>query len=127
MSGSACDSYIASIDPGFVPAVLALDSAVMVVRADFDTRVFYRMLTYALNGDFRHWICAIDAHKKPFHLRFLYGVLFDDPRGVLRAGTGILRTIDFASRADIDAQLVTDYVSEAVSRLDEFKAQVRNR
>ena len=127
MSGSVRDSYIAGIDPAFAPAVLALDSAVMAVRDDFDTRIYYRMLTYALDGDFRHWIRAIDAHKKPFKLRFLYGVLLDDPRGVLRAGTGILRTIDFASREDIDAQLVTDYVREGVSRLNEFKAQLDDR
>jgi len=127
MSCSVRDSYIANIAPAFGPAVLALDSAVVAVRADFDTRIFYRMLTYALDGDFRHWICAIDARKKPFKLRFLYGVLLDDPRGVLRAGTGILRTIDFASLEDIDAQLVTDYVREAVSRLDEFKAQLDDR
>lgn len=54
-------------------------------------------------------------------------MLLDDPRGVLRAGTGILRTMDFASREDIDARVVTDYVKEAVSRLDEFKAQVDGR
>lgn len=127
MSGSVRDSYIASIDPAFVPAVLALDSAVMAVRADFDTRISYKMLNYALDGDFRHWICAIRVTKKAFQLRFLYGVLLDDPRGVLRGGTGILRTIDFASREDIDAQLVADYVSDAVSRLDEFKAQLDDR
>lgn len=63
MPTSVRDSYIASIDPAFVPAVLALDSAVMAVRPDFDTRIYYRMLTCAPGGDFRHWICAIDAHK----------------------------------------------------------------
>lgn len=35
MSSSVRDSYIASIDPAFVPAVLALDSAVTAVHADF--------------------------------------------------------------------------------------------
>jgi hypothetical protein len=42
--------------------------------------------------------------------------------GVVGAGTGILRTIDFVSVEEVDAQLVADYVNEAVSRLDYFKA-----
>jgi hypothetical protein len=99
-------------------------SATVATRADFDIRIFYGMLAYRLGADLRHWICAIGAPNKPFPLRFLCGLLLDDSRGVLRAGTGILRTIDFASRQDIDAQLVTGYANEAVARIDEFKAQV---
>lgn len=109
-------------NPRFVPLVLALDRAVIAARSDFDTRISYRMLTCAVGRDFRHWICAIGVIKKAVCLRFLFGVLLDDPRGVLRAGTGILRTMDFVSLEDVDAQLVTDYVNEAVSRLDYFKA-----
>jgi len=91
----------------------------------FDTRITYKMLTYAPAGDFRHWICAIDVTKKAVCLTFLFGVLIDDPRGVLRAGTGISRTIDFVSVEEVHAQLVADYVNEAVSRLDYFKAHQR--
>lgn len=120
---SARDSYIAGIDPAFAPAVLLLDGAIMAACPGLDTRISYRMLTYALNGDFRHWLCAIDAHKKPFHLRFLYGVLLEDPRGLLRAGTSHLCNLDFASVEEIDARLVTDYVKDAVSRHDEGKAR----
>jgi hypothetical protein len=123
VNDAARDAYIASIDPAFAPAVLALDRAVVAAGANFDTRFSYKMLMYALGGDFRHWVCAIGVSEKGFHLRFLYGVLLADPRGVLRAGSSTLKTIDFASLEDIDAELVADYVREAVSRLDEFKAQ----
>jgi len=47
--------------------------------------------------------------------------------GVFGAGTGILRTIDLASCEEVDAQLVADYVNEAVSRLDYFKAHERDQ
>ncbi len=134
MSDSARDTYVGKIDPAFIPAVLKLDRAVIAACAELDSKISYQMLTYALKGDFRHWICAIDVGrpgrsvtKRALHLRFLYGVLLDDPRGVLRAGTSILRTIDFPSLEDIDTQLVTDYVTEAVSRLDEFRAQPGER
>lgn len=134
MSDSARETYIANIDPALVPAVLELDRAVMAACPELDSKISYQMLTYALKGDFRHWICAIDlgpprpaGTKKALHVRFLYGVLLDDPRHVLRAGKSILRTIDFASPEDVDTQLVTDYVREAVSRLDQYKAQADSR
>ncbi len=70
--------------------------------------------------------CAIGVTKNAVCLPFLFGALLDDPRGVFRAGTSkILRTIDFASVEEVDAHLVADYVNEAVSRLDYFKAHVR--
>ena len=127
MADSARDSYIAALDPAFAPAVLALDRAIVAVRPGFEARFSYGILLYALGGDFRHWVCAIDcgrpgAAKRTVRVRFLYGVLLDDPRGVLRAGTSTLKTIDFASPEDIDVDVVTDYVIDAVSRLDEFKA-----
>jgi len=127
MSDSARDTFIDGIDPRIVPLVFALDRAVIGARGDFDTRISYRMLTYALAGDFRHWICAIGPTKKVVCLRFLFGGLLDDPRGVFRAGTSrILRTIDFASVEEVDEQLVANYVNEAVSRLDYYKANERD-
>jgi hypothetical protein len=93
------------------------------------------MLMYALGGDFRHWVCAVDVGRSGFksyrgappakralHVRFLYGVLLDDPRGMLRAGSSILTTLDFASPEEIDGPLVTAFVVDAVARFDEFKA-----
>jgi hypothetical protein len=132
MSDSARDSYIAAIDPVFAPAVIALDGAVMAVRDDFEARISYGILMYALYGDFRNWVCAIDcgkpgATKHTVRVRFLYGVLLKDPRRMLRPGSSTLSTIDFPSPEDIDTQLVSDYVAEAVSRFDEFKAQSDGR
>lgn len=125
MSDLARETFIADIDERFVPIVLALDRAVLGAGHALDTKISYQMLTYALAGDFQHWICAIGVTKKAVCLRFLFGVLLTDPRGILRAGTGILRTLDFKVGEEVDAQLVTDYVREAVSRLDDFKASVR--
>jgi len=119
---SAKQAFIQSVPPDFVPMVIRLEEAVSSVRADFDTRFSYGMLMFTLGRDFRHWICAIGVTKKAVNLRFLYGVLLDDPRSVLRAGTSILKTIDFAALEDIDVELVTDYVREAVDKLEAFKA-----
>lgn len=125
------DTYIATLGPVFAPAVLALDAAILAVRGDFGTRFSYGILLYGLGGDFRHWVCAIDcgrpgAAKETVRVRFLYGALLDDPRGVLRAGSSTLKTIDFTSPDEIDVELVTEYVREAVPRLDEFKKSRAN-
>ncbi len=93
----------------------------MAAQPDLDTRISYKMLMYGLNGDFRNWICAVGVTKNAANLRFLYGVLLKDPRGVLRAGSATLKTIDYKSMADFDPQLVKDYVGEAVAQLDYFK------
>lgn len=131
MGESARDAYIATLDPVFAPAVLALDAAIMAACEDFEARFSYGILLYGLGGDFRHWVVAIDcgkpgSPKRAVHVRFLYGVLLDDPQGVLRSGTSTLKTIDFASPDDIDAQLVGAFVSDAVPLLDEFKTQKKS-
>ena len=48
MGDSTLDTFIEGIDTRFVPLVLALDRAVLGARPDFDTRISYKMLTYAL-------------------------------------------------------------------------------
>ena len=77
---------------------------------------------YAIRGDWRTWVCAIDATKKDVHLRFLYGVMLADPRGVLRAGSSVLKTWDFGFDQVVDRAAVGSYVSEAVARYDDYKA-----
>jgi hypothetical protein len=77
---------------------------------------------YALNEDWRTWVCAIGAGTSGVALRFLYGVLLDDPKHVLRAGSSVLMTWDFAFIDAVDAEAVGAYVMEAVARYDEYKA-----
>ena len=80
------------------------------------------MLTYAQRGDWGTWVCAIDAIRKGVCLRFLYGVLLDDPRGVLRAGSSVLKTWSFDFADVVDPAAVGAYVAEAVARNGEYKA-----
>ena len=122
MKDSVLDTYLAGVDPAAAPLVVALDEAVRAAQPDLDVAVKYRILMYALRGDWRTWICAIDASKKRCCLRFLYGVLLDDPRGVLRPGSSVLMTWDFGLDDQVDPAAVGAYVTEAVGRHDEYKA-----
>ena len=46
----------------------------------------YRLLSYTVDRDWRHWVCAVNATKSAVCLRFLWGVLLDDPLGRPAAG-----------------------------------------
>jgi hypothetical protein len=122
MPADALDEYLAGIDPRGAPLVRTLDRVVRGVYPGFDVAVKYGILMYTLRSDWRTWVCAIDARPKGVALRFLYGVLLDDPRRVLRAGSSVLKTWDFAFDDAVDAAAVGAYVTEAVARYDDYKA-----
>ena len=118
-------TYLAGVDPAAWPVVVALDGVIREAHPGFDVAIKYRILMYALHGDWRTWVCAIDASRKSVGLRFLYGVLLDDPLRVLRAGSSVLETWDFAFDEVVDRAAVGAYVREAVARYDEYKANTR--
>lgn len=122
MNSPALQTYLAGIDPAAAPLVVALDEAIRKAQPDFDVAIKYKMLMYALRGDWGTWVCAIDATRNGVCLRFLYGVLLDDPRGVLRAGSSVLKTWDFTFADVVDPAAVGAYVAEAVARNGEYKA-----
>jgi hypothetical protein len=118
----ALKTYLAGVEPAAAPLVVSLDQAIGKAHPGFDVAIKYKILLYALRGDWRTWVCAIDARKNVVGLRFLYGVLLDDPRRVLRAGSSILMTWDFALDDSVDSAAVGAYVSEAVARYGEYRA-----
>jgi hypothetical protein len=122
MNSSALETYLAGVDVAAEPLVVALDQAVRKAHPHFDVAIKYKILMYALHGDWRTWVCAIDGTKKGVSLRFLYGVLLDDPRGVLRAGSSVLMTWDFTFDDVIDPAAIGAYVAEAVARYPDSKA-----
>ena len=122
---AALETYLGGVDPAAAPIVVALDGIIREVHPGFDVAIKYRILMYTLHGDWRTWVCAIDASRKSVGLRFLYGVLLDDPLRVLRAGSSVLKTWDFAFDQVVDRAAVGAYVREAVARYGEYKANTR--
>ena len=122
MNSSVLETYLVGVDAAATPLVVALDEAIRKAHPGFDVAIKYRILMYALRRDWRTWVCAIDATKKGVGLRFLYGVLLDDPRHVLRAGSSVLKTWDFTLNDVVDSAAVGTYVEEAVARYDHYKA-----
>ena len=123
---SGLDTYLSGLDAPAQPLVLALDAAIRRAHPEFVVAVKYRMLMYSLGGDFHTWVCAIGRTNKGVSLRFLYGVLLDDPRRVLRAGSSLLKTWDFLLDDTVDESAVGAYVAVAVAKYAEYKANARD-
>jgi hypothetical protein len=119
---SALEEYLAGVDPRLGSLIVALDKAVRMAHPGFDIAIKYGILMYALDGDWRFWVTAIGPAKKGVGLRFLYGVLLDDPRHVLRAGSSVLKTWDFAVGDAVNRSAVGAYVKEAVAKYGDYKA-----
>ncbi|SES47407.1 DUF1801 domain-containing protein [Actinokineospora terrae] len=108
--------------PAEAAAVLALHEAVTAAGPDLEVAVKYGLLMYTVDGGWKHWVAGINITRKGACLRFLWGVLLDDPLGVLRAGTSTLMTWDIPIGTEIDAAQVGAYVREAIAKRDHFKA-----
>ena len=122
MARTAVQTYLDGIDPAAEPTVLALDKAIRSAHPAFDVAIKYGILMYSINADWRTWVCAVDASKKRVSLRFLYGVLLDDPKGVLRKGSSVLMSWDLAFGEPVDQKSVKAYVTEAVAKRAAYEA-----
>lgn len=116
------EAYLADLDDEQRAAVRTLDAAIRKASSRFDVAVKYGILMYSLDGDWRVWVCAVDARKATVTLRFLYGVLLDDPLGVLRKGSSVLCNWDFPLGSSITSAAVTRYVKEAVRKKGAYVA-----
>jgi hypothetical protein len=126
-SSDPLEGYLSGIGEAARSTVRALDAEVRRVRPDFEVAVKYRMLMYTLENKWRPWVVAIGTSTSAVQLRFLWGVLMDDPLGVLRAGSSTLMTWDFPFDAEVDASAVGDYVRDALAKRDEFLATAQQR
>lgn len=123
MSTSVLEDYLKTIpDARAEPMVRELDRVIRKTHPGFDVAIKYKILMYALNGDFHTWVCAVNAGRRRVSLNFLYGVLLDDPKKVLRAGSSVLMTWDIGFEEDLDTAGVAAYVAEAVRRNPEYLA-----
>jgi hypothetical protein len=121
----ALAELLAGVDPAKAGLVVELDRLVRAAAPELDAALKYRMLTYAIGGDWWRWVVAISTTKQAVNLRFLYGTRLDAGVGILRPGSSHLANLDLMPGAPLDADLVTRLVREAVERHGEFLAAER--
>lgn len=123
MTDSVLEDYIASlVDPRGEHVVRELDRTIRKAHPGFDAAIKYKILMYGLEGDFHTWVCAINSGRRRVSLNFLYGVMLDDARRVLRGGTSVLMSWDFDFDEAVDAAAVGAYVAEAALRKGDYMA-----
>ena len=120
---SVLDDYVASlVDPRGEALVRQLDRIIRAAEPGLSMAIKYKILMYGLDGDFRTWVCAINSGRRHVSVNFLYGVMLEDPRKVLRAGSSVLMSWDFPFDDEADPAAVGPYIAEAVRRNPEYKA-----
>jgi hypothetical protein len=123
MITSVLEDYLTTIpDARAEPMVRELDRIIRSTHPRFDVDIKYKILMYGLDGDFHTWVCAINAGRRRVSLNFLYGVMLEDPRHVLRPGSSVLMSWDFDFDEAVDPAAVGAYVAEAVMLSPEYKA-----
>lgn len=91
-------------------------------RVSLDIDIKWNRLTYATNNDFHHWICGISILKDKVSLVFHFGGLLNDVNHNFTAGTSMfLRKMDYKTTNEINADVITDFLQQAISKLPYFK------
>jgi hypothetical protein len=123
MSGSVLDDYLKTIpDARGEPLVRELDRIIRNMEPSVHAGIKYKILMYALDGDFHTWVCAVNAGRRRVSLNFLYGVMLEDAGKVLRPGSSVLMSWDFDFDEAVNPAAVGAYVAEAVRLNSEYKA-----
>ena len=117
--------YLTRYDATAGERMREVDAAIRQAAPELESAVKWRVFVYTLERDWRHWIVGLNATKDAVHARFLYGVLLSDPLHVLRPGSSSLTSWDIPRHGPVDEVAVGDYVREAASLHDRYRADAR--
>jgi hypothetical protein len=117
---------------GLLPQTRSIAERVVTAvreQADLDVAVKWRQLTFAVDGDFDHWICAVAPARTRVHLTFHFGRLLggDDSSLFGESDAKFVRKIGYESPDDVDGAAIADLVSEAIAALPTFRRVVREK
>jgi hypothetical protein len=121
MESPIVDTFSSRATPEFQEIIQRL-ATIITSKHPLSVDIKWGQLTYALNSDFHHWICAVKITKKAIILTFHFGGLLDDPGGVFRTGSSKFgRSIEYRAVEAIDAAIIQNFVEQALDRLSYFK------
>lgn len=117
MAEDPAADFLSGLDPGGRAIAEAIIAA---VPADLTAAMKWRRLTFAVDGDYDHWICAVSASKHSAALVLHFGSLLRrddfDP-----SDAKYTRRITYQSRDDVDPTVIAAVVTEALGALPRFK------
>ena len=122
-SASLISEFIGDATPQTQEVVKRVINVIDSMGNDFDMAIKWRQLTFALDNDFHHWICAISITKRYTGLHFHFGGLLVDSHNKFKVGTSrFLRKIEIRMPDEVDEDVIRDFISQAVNKLPYFKA-----
>jgi hypothetical protein len=80
----------------------------------------WRRLTFTIDGNWHHWLCAIAVTKPAVALVFHKGSLLEDQAGVLRGEGSYLRRVAY-HQAAADPSAVTALVRQAIEHQTDMR------
>lgn len=121
--GSMADDPMADFLAGLEPEVRAtaeLIATAVRASADLSCAIKWRQLTFAVDADFDHWICAVSATKRSAALVLHFGSLLD--HDIFDASDAkYTRRITYRTRDEVDVAAIRDIVGQAVDALPQFR------
>ncbi|MBO0681463.1 DUF1801 domain-containing protein [Mycolicibacterium sp. S2-37] len=113
--------YLDGLSPAMRPVPERL---IAIVTTDWrlSAAIRWRQLTFAVDEDFDHWICAVSVTTRRTHLSFHFGSLLEDPAGAfVPTKSTFVRRMAFDSVDDIDESVVRQMLAQAIDRLEYFR------
>jgi hypothetical protein len=108
--------FLAALDPIQKSAAEALVEIVMRSEPEFQVAMKWKRPTFTVNGNWHHWICAIQPAKGRVSLEFHKGVLLDDPGSVLVGKGRYLRRLTVADGQRVDSGPLVPLILDAVEK-----------
>jgi hypothetical protein len=102
------------------PVAERLVAAIEAADPRIERGVKWGQLTFTVNGNWHHWVCAVRAAKGHVSLVMHKGAILDDPSGMLSGSGKYSRQARFTSPTDIDATAVTALVRQGIKHQTEM-------
>ncbi len=127
VAGQPIHGFLSGLTPSIRPIAERIVSVVQA-HAPLDAAIKWGQLTFAVDNDFEHWICAVAASKQRVNLTFHFGSLLRDHTGAFAPSDDkFVRKIRFVTVDDVDDAVVHDLLAQAVDRLPYFRQHYASR
>lgn len=122
MGGNDIELYLEQKPENLQIIAKILMEIILSSHPDLKVEMRWGKPTFGLNGDFHHWICAIQILKNKVSLIFHFGGLLDDQKKRLIAGTSqFLRKLEYDKLESIDSEEIVCFIGMAIEKLPYFK------
>ncbi len=116
------NTFLRKASPEYEESIRKLYHVVMSTSDRLQAAIKWNMLTFAFDGDFHHWICAVSPTKKNVSLVFHFGGLLQDEDNLLTKGSSkFFRKLVIDGSHGVNETTVRGLVHQAIDKLSYFE------